>query len=319
MKIESHFDGIPLARYSKKSKTAVANNFEKEDPMRIVVAVDGSSCSTSSVKALAHFTPPAELTLVHALHLPDFNYPMITPDLRAEAQEEIKAQLRKEGEEILDEAQKHLPANFPHVQRIHQIGHPVDVIVETARSARSDLIMLGARGLGPVKEMILGSVSHRVLMHAPSSTLIIKNPVNQLRKILLPIEGQEDAEAALQFLARQPFQQPLEVEVFAVWPQPQLSWPMTVGQSELLEVQAIEEARGRMKSITDRLTQMNILCQAHVGLGDPAFAILEQAKASQSDLIMMGTHGRGGFSRFLMGSVSHTVLHQAPCPVLIVR
>jgi nucleotide-binding universal stress UspA family protein len=287
--------------------------------MRIVVAVDGSSCSTSSVQALAHFKPPEELTLVHALHLPDFNYPMITPDLRVEAQEEVKAQLRKEGEEILDEAEEHLPANFPHVQRVHQIGHPVDVIVETARSARSHLIMLGARGLGPVNELILGSISHRVLMHAPCSTMIIKAPLSHLRKILLPIEGPEDAETALQFLALQPFGQPVEVEVFAVWPQPQLSWPTTVGQSDLMEIQAIEEARERMKSITGRLMELNIFCQANVGIGDPAYAILEQAKASRSDLIMMGTHGRGGFSRLLMGSVSHSVLHQAPCPVLIVR
>lgn len=287
--------------------------------MRIVVPIDGSTCSTFSVDALAHFTPPEELTLVHALQLPDFNYPMITPDLRTEVQEEIKAQLRQEGEGILDEAQKHLPADFSHVQRIHQIGHPVDVIVETARSAQSNLILLGARGLGPVKELILGSVSHRVLMHAPCPTLIVKTLMTRLQKILLPIEGQEDAALALRFLALQPFRQPVEIEVFAVWPQPQLSWPTTVGQSDVLEAQAIEEAQERMKTITDRLTRMNFACQAHVGMGDPAYAILEQAKASESDLIMMGTHGRGGFSRFLMGSVSHAVLHQTPCPVLIVR
>lgn len=287
--------------------------------MRIVVGVDGSSSSTSSVQALAHFTPPEELTLVHALHLPDFSYPMITPELRTEAQIAVEALLRQEGEAILDEAQTHLPADSPHVQRVHQIGHPVDVIIETARTAQSNLIMLGARGLGPVKELILGSISHRVMMHAPCSTMIIKAPLTQLRKILLPIEGREDAEAALQFLALQPFRPPVEVEVFAVWPQPQLSWPTTVGQSDLLEIQAIEEARERMKSITDRLIQMNVLCQANVGIGDPAFAILEQAKASQSDLIMMGTHGRGGLSRFLIGSVSHSVLHQASCAILIVR
>ena len=287
--------------------------------MRIVVGVDGSPCSTSSVQALAHFTPPEELTLVHALHLPDFSYPMITPELRTEAQIAVEALLRQEGEAILDEAQTHLPADFPHVQRVHQIGHPVDVIVEMSRSARSNLLIVGARGLGPVKELILGSISHRVMMHAPCSTMIIKSPLPQLRKILLPIEGREDAEAALQFLALQPFRPPVEVEVFTVWPQPQLSWPTTVGQSDLLEIQAIEEARERMKSITDRLIQMNVLCQANVGIGDPAFAILEQAKASQSDLIMMGTHGRGGLSRFLMGSVSHAVLHQASCAILIVR
>lgn len=285
----------------------------------MVVAIDGSSCSTFCLQALAHFTPPEELTLVHALHLPDFSYPMMTQDLRADVQEEVRLHLQKTGEELLIDARTRLPADFDQVQQVLQVGHPVDVIVETARSARSHLIILGARGLGPVKEVVLGSVSHRVQLHAPCSTLILKAPMPHLQKILLPIEGREDAEAALQFLALQPFRQPVEIEVFTVWPQPQLSWPLTVGQSDSLELQAIEEAREYMKPITDRLMQMKFACRAHVGIGDPAFAILEQANTSHSDLIIMGTHGRGGFSRFLMGSVSHSVLHHTPLPVLIVR
>lgn len=287
--------------------------------MRIVVAVDGSPCSTYCLQGLAHFTPPEELTLVHALHLPDFSYPMMTQDLRANVQEEVRLHLQKTGEEILKDARNRLPADFAQVQQVHQIGHPVDVIVETARSAGAHLLMLGARGLGPVKEVVLGSVSHRVQLHAPCSTLIVKAPMPQLQKILFPVEGLEDAEAALHFLALQPFRQPVEVEVFTVWPQPQFSWPLSVGQSDTLELQAIEEAREHMKPITDRLMQMNFACRAHVGIGDPAFAILEQANASHSDLIIMGTHGRGGFSRFLMGSVSHSVIHHTSLPILIVR
>jgi len=156
-------------------------------------------------------------------------------------------------------------------------------------------------------------------MHAPCSTIIIQSPVPHLRKILLAVEGQEDANIALQFLALQPFREAVEIDVCAVWPQPQLAWPTTAGQSELLERQALEEAQDRMKSVTDKLTRMNYSCQTKIGMGDPAFAILEQTKASQADIILMGTHGRGGFSRFLMGSVSNSVLHQAPCPVLIIR
>ncbi len=287
--------------------------------MRIVLAVDGSIYSTHAVQSLAHLAPPEELTLVHALHLPDFNYAMITPELRDEVQTDMEGKLRKEGEGVLAQAQQAVPNNFPKVQAVHQIGHPVDVILETAQSAKANLLILGARGLGAVKELVLGSTSHRVVMHAPCSTLIIKSAVSHIRKILLPIEGQEDAEMALQFLMLNPFAEPVEVEVFAVWPQPGLPWPTTLGQSKLLEIQAIEQAEARMKGVTDRLKEMNIACQARVGLGGPAYAILEQAKASQVDLIMMGTHGRGGLSRFLIGSVSHSVLHETTCPVLIVR
>ena len=287
--------------------------------MNITVAVDGSNCSKHAVQALAHLTPPKEWVLVHALNLPDFNYAMITPELRTEVLAEMEAKLRKDGESILAQAKEGLPLDFPQPQIIHQVGHPVQVILETAQSAKSQLIVLGARGLGQVKELVLGSTSHRVLLHAPCSTLIIKEPLRRLKKILLPIEGQEDINAALQFLALQPFREAVAIDVFAVWPQPQLAWPVSLGQSKLLEMHAIEEAQDRMKLVTDKLTRMNYSAEAKVGMGDPAFAILEQAQESQADLILMGTHGRGGLSRFLMGSVSHSVIHQADCPVLIVR
>ena len=287
--------------------------------MKIIVGVDGSSCSKHAIQALAHLAPPAELVLVHAMNLPDFNYAMITPELRAEVQADMEEKLRKEGEGILTQAQEELPSDFPKAQTIHQVGHPVHAILETAQSAKSDLIMLGARGLGQVKELVVGSTSHRVLMHAPCSTMIMKEPLPRLKKVLLPIEGQEDTDVALKFLALQPFREAVSIDVFAVWPQPQLAWPVTLGQSKLLEMHAIEEAQDRMKSVTDKLLRMNYSAEAKVGMGDPAFAILSQAKTSQADLILMGTHGRGGLARFLMGSVSHTVLHQATCPVLIVR
>jgi nucleotide-binding universal stress UspA family protein len=287
--------------------------------MNITVAVDGSSCSGYAIQALAHLAPPEELVLVHAMNLPDFNYAMITPELRAEVQADMEAKLRKEGEGILAKAQEQLPSGYSQAQQIHQVGHPVNVILETAQSAKSHLIILGARGLGQVKELVLGSTSHRVLMHAPCSTMIIKEPLTRLTKILLPIEGEEDINAALQFLALHPFREAVAVDVFAVWPQPQLAWPVTLGQSKLLEMHAIEAAQDRMKSVTDKLIRMNYTAEAKVGMGDPAFAILEQAKASQVDLILMGTHGRGGLARFLMGSVSHSILHQADCPVIIVR
>ena len=287
--------------------------------MKIIVAIDGSLSSGHAVQALAHLAPPEELVLVHAMNLPDFNYAMITPELRTEVQADMEIKLRKEGEGILAQAQEQLPSDFPQAHTIQQMGHPVDVILESAQSAKSQLIIMGARGLGQIKELVVGSTSHRILLHAPCPTMIIKEPMAHLKKILLPIEGEEDTTTALEFLALHPFREPVSIDVVAVWPQPELAWPVTLGQSKLLELHAIEEAQDRMKSVTDKLTRMNYTAAAKVGMGDPAFAILEQAKASQADLILMGTHGRGGLARFLIGSVSHSVLHQAHCPVLVVR
>ena len=68
--------------------------------MNITVAVDGSSYSKYALQTLAHLAPPQEIVVTHALHLPDFNYAMITPELRAEVQTDMEAKLKKEGEGI---------------------------------------------------------------------------------------------------------------------------------------------------------------------------------------------------------------------------
>ena len=287
--------------------------------MKILLAIDGSPQSSYAIHALAHFGPLDEITLVHALHLPDLDHPMITPEMRDRAIQEMENTFRPKGEALLEHTQSKLPKGVGTVTRIHQIGFPATVILETAESVKPDLIVMGARGLGPLKELVLGSISHRVLLHAPCSTLIVKNPFPTLQHILTPIEGQEDAEHLFRYLFSLPFVTKPRISVMSVWPQPQLPWPETLSQSKLLEERALIHARDMVEKITQQAESRHFSSEAIVGLGDPAFAILEQAKIIEPDLIMVGSHGRRGLSRFLLGSVSHSLVHQAPAPVLVVR
>ncbi len=287
--------------------------------MKLLVALDGSTQSMDAIHALAHFKPPEELTLVHALTLPELNHPMIRSDVRDQVCDEIEKQLRQDGLTLLYKSSQDLPPDFEPAQQVQQKGSPAQVILETAQSAHADLIMLGARGLGWVKELVLGSVSHRIVAHAPCSTLIFKSPLPLLRKILLPVEGKEDAELAFNFLATRPFRNPVEIQLMMVWPQPQSPWPITLEQSKQLEEHAILHAQETLDALAAKLGNMGYPATNYVGLGDPSYAIIEQQRANNADMIMIGSHGRQGFSRFLLGSVSHAVLHQATCPTLIIR
>ena len=287
--------------------------------MKLLVAIDGSPQSMDAVHGLAHFRPPEELTLVHALTLPELDHPMITSEVRDQVRDDIEKTLHEEGNALLAKTVQDLPQEFGPVEQIQQIGSPAQVILETAQSSHPDLIMLGARGLGPMKELMLGSVSHRTVLHAPCSTLIFKGPLPCVQKMLLPIEGEEDAQVAFKFLALKPFREPLEIQLMRVWPQPQTPWPITLGQSKQLEEHAITHAQEQLDSLALKLETMGYPATTFVGLGDPSYAILEQQRANKANMIMMGSHGRRGISRFLLGSVSHNVLHQAHCPVLIVR
>jgi nucleotide-binding universal stress UspA family protein len=68
--------------------------------------------------------------------------------------------------------------------------------------------------------------------------------------------------------------------------------------------------------VAERLHTIGYQARGVAVLGTPSSMILQEATKLRSDLILMGTRGRQGITRFVLGSVSHAVLHQMPCPVL---
>lgn len=76
----------------------------------------------------------------------------------------------------------------------------------------------------------------------------------------------------------------------------------------------VEEARGKLRQMEGQASQLRV--ESQVLEGDPVNTILRAAEETNSDLIVMGTHGRAALTRLLMGSVAESVLRKAPCPVL---
>jgi nucleotide-binding universal stress UspA family protein len=81
---------------------------------------------------------------------------------------------------------------------------------------------------------------------------------------------------------------------------------------------------GKAEAVRDRLhavlpCEPGIAVDHHLTLGDPVSEIVDLATKKQCDLIVMGTHGRSGLSRLVLGSVAELVLRKAPCPVLMVK
>jgi nucleotide-binding universal stress UspA family protein len=200
-----------------------------------------------------------------------------------------------------------------------ETGSPAERILSVAQQERIDLIVMGTRGAGAVEEMVLGSVAHRVVTHTACSALIVKAPLRPLRSILLAVEGADDAEAAIQFLSRKPFRHPPAVMVFTVLPLAQPLWPIGISDSQKLRENALKSAWCFAWDIAARLSGYQYQADALVGMGTPANVILQQAATLKADLIMVGSHSKRRVTRFLLGSVSHGVLHGASCPVLVFR
>jgi nucleotide-binding universal stress UspA family protein len=285
--------------------------------MKTILAVDGSDNSYEAVHALKYFARAEQLTLLHALNVPRPAYPMMLPEVAEDLYKTVEQNMREDGERLLDRVQSLLPLHAGPTTKHLRIGSPAEVIVSMAEEQKADLIVMGARGLGPIKERLLGSVSHRILTLAPCATLIVNGPVKAMKQILLPLEGPSDAEAAIRFLQLKPFHAAVELTLMTVLPWTEPPWPSGAAEAAAAAAtEMLEKQTEYIEGVAERLCAIGYKAHGVALLGTPSTMILQEAATLRSDLILMGTRGRQGITRFVLGSVSHAVLHQMPCPVL---
>ncbi|HSA61122.1 MAG TPA: universal stress protein [Nitrospiraceae bacterium] len=285
--------------------------------MKTLLAVDGSDNSYEAVRALKFLSRADQLILLHALNVPRPAYPMMMPEVSDELYKAVERSMREDGERLLDRVQSLLPLHAgPSTKRL-ETGSPAEVIVTAAEQDKVDLIVMGARGVGPIKERLLGSVSHRILTLAPCAKLIVNGPVKAMTKVLLPLQGPHDMEAAIRFLQLKPFHEPVQLSLLTVLPSVRPPWPVEATAAEQLEERALQSAHEFIEDVANRLRSLGYEARGRAVLGTPTGMILQEAGTLRSDVILMGSRGRKGAMRFMLGSVSHSVLHQMPCPILV--
>lgn len=139
-------------------------------------------------------------------------------------------------------------------------------------------------------------------------------------KILLATDGSKFSDAAAHSVARQFRRQDTEVRVLSVvepiseTPPPQMSphyYPELIDQ--------VAEAKEMAERTAKMLAEAGFKVSTSVATGDPKTVILEEATDWGADLIVLGSHGRTGLERFLLGSVSEAIARRTTCSVEIVR
>jgi nucleotide-binding universal stress UspA family protein len=148
--------------------------------------------------------------------------------------------------------------------------------------------------------------------------LIVNGPVKAMKQILLPLEGLSDAEAAIRFLQLKPFHEAVDVTLLTVLTSTEPPRPGHAAAAAAA-TEKLEEQAAYIEGVAERLRAIGYEAHGVAVVGTPTSMILQEATTLQSDLILMGTRGLQGFARFLLGSVSHEVLHKMPCPVLAFR
>ena len=285
--------------------------------MKTLLAVDGSDNSYEAVRALKYFRRADQLTLLHVLDVPRPAYPMMVPEVAEELYRAVEKGMKEDGQRLLDRIESLLPAGVGPVTKRLEVGSPAEVIMREAEQRKVDLILMGARGLGPIKEQLFGSVSHRVLTLSSVTTFILNGPLKALHHLLVPLQGPYDAEAAVRFFGTKPFRDAVELTLMTVFPSTTPPWPVDTVTAASMEKQGLQSAQEFLNTIAARLTAIGYKTRTVAVLGAPATMILREAAKQKPDVIVASTHGHKGISRFVLGSVSHALLHSASYPVLV--
>ncbi len=214
-------------------------------------------------------------------------------------------------------------------------GEAVPEILWLAHEIRCALIVMGTQGQTRLARLVMGSVAEQVVRNAPCPVVTVKAPARELppaaegpseaagpipaavpiRTILHPTDLSDRCAEAFRVacsLARDHAARVIVVHV----PEPPAA-PTGMAPAPPLP----EGHRGGMEEWLRRSHQPDpgVQVEYRVEEGDIAPGIVSAARATACDLIVMGTHGRTGLGRLLMGSVAESVLRTAPCPVVTVK
>jgi nucleotide-binding universal stress UspA family protein len=284
--------------------------------MRIVIGVDWSDESFSTVRQVLQLYRPAEIDLVHGNDLGIFKYPGMAQAANLPGYEQYLYAVTDAGQQVLDRTAS-IVSHTRVINKVNEIGSPAEIILDTARKMNADLVAVGARGRNRVTEIVLGRVSHRVLMHASCPTLIVKGNDRPIQQVLVAIEGHEDAGLIKKWLLTNPFKDPVALTVLSVVPSFEMVDPANMVQFQAWIDSAMQYAEDLVKDTGAGLMSRHYKVSTQVVTGVPASMIAERAQAM--DLVVVGSHSRKGVERFLLGSVSHSVVHKVACSILVVR
>lgn len=218
--------------------------------------------------------------------------------------------------------------------RVHQpevlAGLAREKILEQIISFSAELVVMGSHGRTGLTLAVLGSVSQSVLDHAPCPVLIAKrnsfNSAGGFRNVVIGTDGSKYSELAIDFLNHQAWR--ADAQFHFVHATPRLG--DSFGEEKnvqraarMLEsyqthrAQALEELARGSQWVAPAIANKRVVFELIEG--DAREALISYAREVHADLIVVGSHGRTGLRRLLLGSVSHAISIHAPCSVLVVR
>jgi nucleotide-binding universal stress UspA family protein len=276
---------------------------------KILVATDFERASKDALQMASVLAKEfhSEIILIHVI--PEImGYPMARGKIRKKVIEKLKSMeidLKKKG--------------VSSVETIARFGIPFERIIEHSEELDVNLIIIGSGE--KEKQFPLGTNAERIIIYANKPVLVVKRGSSQLiRKILCPIDFSETSERALKNAIHlsKTFQSHLIVlTVF----EPLLSSYFGMGQTpgESKEKVLVKRQQQRLDRFLTRFNFENLHWNKKILRGRPYQEILRAIHDTKPDLLVMGSQGKTGLTKIIMGSTTEKVVREMPCSVITVK
>jgi nucleotide-binding universal stress UspA family protein len=197
------------------------------------------------------------------------------------------------------------------------------LVADEAARQKSTMIIMGRRGRKGLKRLVMGSTTARVIGHAPCSVLVVPRAAAvECRSIVAATDGSVFSTAAASEAIGIAKRNRSRITAIAAVPA-EIAVPTDLDfaalQSEKLADEEMRRAEKNAKAVKEAAEKEGLEAKAFVMTGKPSDAIIDTARDAAADLIVLGSHGRTGLDKLLMGSVAERVIVRASCAVLVVK
>ncbi|MGZ4525611.1 MAG: universal stress protein [Mycobacterium sp.] len=284
----------------------------------IVVAVDGSPASNAAAIWAAREAAMRKipLTVVHAVTTPTATWPPVPYP------ESLALRLEDEGKKAIMHAikiaEEALPADRKvAINRELVYSSPAPALIKLSDEA--EMIVVGTAGRGLLATGVLGSVSATVVRHAHCPVAVVHGDVPDLpdthnAPVLLGIDGSPASELATAIAFDEASRRGVDLMALHAWSDIEIS-ELPESDWSSLEAEAHRNLAENLAGWQERYPDVTV--HRLVVRDRPARQLAEKSQTTQ--LLVVGSHGRGGLAGMLLGSVSNAVLHSVRIPVIVAR
>lgn len=278
---------------------------------KILVAIDGSPASLHALEESLKLAQDEKswVTVVSVA-------PKYEGDLSAIWVNDVKKSMTEPCQVALSRAKKIAEGERALIKPVCEQGEIYERIVDLADAENCDLIVMGKKGYSQIQNALIGNVTARVIGHSQRDVLVVpKDSSLKWGKILVVTDGSKYSQLAVDKAIEFAKSYGSHLSVLCVVDVTQEFFAQAPEALESL----LKNARSLVEGIKERASAEGITADVAVREGEPYKIIVEVAKKEEVGGIIIGSHGRTGLRRLLMGSVTAKVIGYAPCPVLVVK